>query len=127
MIERPLEACTAFASGDRQQMAAIFQAPEQGGHPLEQGEFMITCQVMEAIAIDHRLVSIGWQIGNSMAHRIDQPKTNHVSGAGIVGLRQLKIAAGGLDGIDDSTGRVEQRPIPVENDQLIFHLFSSTS
>ena len=54
---------------------------------------------------------------------IDQAKTDDMAGLGVARRGQIEVAARGLDGIDDGGRRIEQRAIPVEDDQFVFHAF----
>ena len=68
-----------------------------------------------AIALGHRRVAVDRQIRCGMAHGVDQAEPDDVPGLFVARRLMSNVTAGRLNRLDDRPGRIEQRPIPVEN------------
>ena len=115
---RVVQAVTALARGDRQQMLATAQRGQHGQHAVKQAEVVSVLQVVVPVAIPQFGVFFLWHIRRGMGQCLHQPQADHVGGCAVIRHRAAHIGHGALDAAHDDLRGVKQRAIPVEGDEV---------
>lgn len=114
VVQGPVQSEPTLAGRDGEDVPGRLQALQHLRHPFEQGQFMVAGEIVKTIAINHRLVTVGWQIRNGVPHGVDQSKADNVPGLAVLRHRQVKINTRGLDGLNNGARGVQQSAVPVE-------------
>ena len=99
-------------------VVARLQRLQHGQRALEQHDLVLPREVVVAVALAELLVALARQVGRGVLQRLDQAHADHVAGVLVAGHRHAEVGTGGLDAARDQRGRVEQRAVPVEDDQV---------
>lgn len=116
-VECLIKASAAFAGGHRQQMAAILQGAQHFMHAVEQGDVVLAFAVLLAKGLRQQGHAMCRHIRCHRLQRALQVQADDV--ARIIGARGRAAYFGHcrLEAAHNAACRVEQRSIPVENDE----------
>ncbi len=79
---------------------------------------MLARQVVVPVAVGELGVALARHVGRRVAQRVDEAEADDVAGVAIARHDRAEIGTGGLDALRDQARRVEQRAVPVEDDQI---------
>lgn len=118
LIERAIQPDAPLARRDGQQVARVAQLFQHLAHAAEELGSLILDQIVKPVALGEPRIIGGIDARRGHGQRVAQAEPDHVAG-GLVGRRgHAEIAARGLDALRDVRGRIHQRAVPVEDDQI---------
>ena len=94
---------------------------ERGEHrqgAFEQREFAVARQIVMPIAVAQLRVAVGGQRRCGVLQRFGQAHADHVTGVAQAGHGLVQVGTRRLNATRDQRGRIEQRAVPVEDDQV---------
>src|SRR5438876_7767605 len=119
-LQRALQPAPALAGRDRQQ-TGLRQSLQQSFYAGKQPYRSVARQERPAIELYELGVALCRQAGDREPQRILQPEADDVARAAAVGHLEPELGACLLDAFDDGAGGIDQRAIPVEDDERIAH------
>src|SRR6266480_2223086 len=119
-LQRALQPAPALAGRDRQQ-TGLRQGLQQSFYAGKQPYRIFALQEMLAIELYELGVALRRQSGDREPQRILQPEADDMARAAAVRHLEAELGACLLDAFDDGAGGIDQRAIPVEDDERIAH------
>src|SRR5437763_12838734 len=71
------------------------------------------------VALAELAIPLARQLGRRVLQRLDEPEADHIARIGVARHGGAEIGARGLDAARDERGRIEERAVPVEDDELV--------
>jgi hypothetical protein len=99
-------------------VVALTQGLQQGQDAVKQTNVVLVGQVVVAVTCAKLRVLVGGHVRGRMGQGRQQGHANHIGGGLVVGHGATDIAHGFLNAAGDDAGRVEQRAVPIEGDQV---------
>ncbi len=115
--ERAVETRARLARRDGEQEAGPRKLGEQFARARVELDLRIACNEMVAVARGKIRVAVGREPGRDMLQRIGKAETDHVPRIEVGRHRLSQIPARLLQRVRDDRRRVDQRPVPVEDDE----------
>ena len=113
-----VEADPGLAGGHAEPVVARLQRLQHRQRAVEQDDLVEARPVVVAIALAELAVPLLRQLRGGMAQRVGQAEADDVARVAVARDRRADVGACRLDAARDQPGRVEQRPVPVEDDQV---------
>ena len=113
-----IEPDARLAGGHGQFEAARAQQVEHRQHAVEQHQIVVVLHVVKTIALAQLGILFFGHIGRGVGQRLRQRQADHPRGLGIAGPGAADIDHGGLNAAHDDRGRVIERAVPIEGDQV---------
>ena len=119
-----IEAAPALAGGDGEKMLAR-KLGEQPPHAVKQQHRVLAREEMAPVTLDEGRITLRRQVGNGEPQGVLKAKANDMPGALQVRNFELELARRVADAFSDRRGRIDDRAVPVEDDQPVAHRSTS--
>jgi hypothetical protein len=85
---------------------------------VEEDDLVLTREIVVAVALGELAVALARDVGRGVAERVGEAEADDVARVAVARDRGAEIGARRLDATRDQARRVEQRSVPVEDDQV---------
>jgi hypothetical protein len=121
-VEHPFEAAPRLARGHREPPPAAVEVGEHLADAFVERHLALAREEVVAIALGETPAPLLVERGGDMVEGVGEAQADHEARVALARDRDADVAARVLQARRDDAGRIHQRPVPIENHELVAHL-----